>query len=292
MTSSFKRKAGVDFSDIKATSSPFALRHGEKVEGITVERFHGYIDKYTITENEKKVLNCVNFLAFATSRQVFCLLSNYNITHDEIHKILTKLFNAGYLRKIEFKTESCRSSYKVYMIAGGRGAILYQSVFAEKPNKLTYIGTLSDPADFKRILACNQFMCQVSGICKSSVPSHFQVFSLKRFLQKPLLLRTSGFLNIENQPVWIESVRREEGYLEKFKERLNRHERLIPKFRKLDEVFGATLTSMPILLVICEDELQCTEIRKVCSKSSISNAILLTHDMALIGDFNTAFQAV
>ena len=290
MTSTFQRKPGIDFSDIKASSSPFAIRKGEKVEGVVKERYHGFIDKYTITEHEKKVLKCVNFLALATSRQVYSLLSSYGITHDEIHRILTKLFNAGYLRKLEFSSDNSKSSYKVYMIAGGRGAILYQSVFEQKPNKITYMGNLSDPADFKRILACNQFMCQVGGICKTDIPSHFQVFSMKRFLQKPLLLRTSGYLNIDGKPVWIEGVRREDEYIDKLTERLNRHEKLIMNYKKLDEVFGTSLTVMPILLIVCEDEVQCREIQEVCSKSKIRDQIILTHDMALIGDFDAAFQ--
>jgi len=292
MTSPFTRRSSVDFSDIKATVSPFAVRPGEKIECVLKERKYGYIDKYTITENEKLVLRCVNFLSLATSKQVFSLLSNYPITHDEIHKILTKFYNGGYLRKLEFVSDLGKSSYKVYTLCGGRGSILYQSVFEQRPSKTTLIEMLTDVADFKRILACNQFMCQIEGLKKTQIPSHFQVFTLKRFLQKPLLLRTGGYIETNTGCVFIEGVRREDNYVEKFKERLSRYERIILNYKKLDSIFDSYVPSMPSLLIIAEDKAQQDEIMQLCKKSKLAHNTLFTHDMALVGPLETAFKTL
>lgn len=285
-----KRKENMDFSMIKATASPYAIRPNEKVEIAKPERLFGYIDKLTITEKERLILGCVNYLMFATSMQISWMLASHGIEQKEIHKTLSKMYHAGYLHKMEFRENGAISSFKVYAITGDRGYMLFKQIFGTRPNtKRDFFNKEDLPIRIKQILSANQLMAQLVGIAKCDIPSHSQVFSIKRLFKKPMLIRTIGYFEINQTSYWVESVRKCDDYITNFEDRLKRLEYFQKNYRRIDKVNDTALASKPHIIVIAEDEKHMKEL--ICSvKEYDFTDVTFTHDMALIGNWENAFK--
>lgn len=287
-----KRRKDIDFSTIRATASPYMARAGEALEMIPNERFRGYIDQLSISREERLVLGCVNYLMFATSMQVYWMLSDCDIEQDEIHKILTKMYHAGYLHKMQFKSEKGISSFKVYALTGNRGYCLYKSVFGGRANsKRDYYEREDLAVRVKQILSANQLMAQLISVKESGIPSHCQVFSIGRIFQKPMLMRTIGFVELEESPYWVEPVRRNENYLSSFEDRLDRFKYFQKNYKRIDEIYGSKINSKPKMIVIAEDEEHMKELMACVAEREIPH-VVFTHDMSLIGKWEEAFSVI
>lgn len=280
----------MDFSTIKATESPYAIRPNETIEIVKPGKLLGYIDQLNITQSERLVLGCVNYLMFATSMQIFWMLSGYGIDQKEIHKILAKLYHAGYLHKLQFCGNGGMSSFKVYAITGDRGYMLFKQVFGRKPNtKRDFFNKEDFFVKVKQILSANQLMAQITDLKKCAIPSHSQVFSIKRLLQKPLLIRVTGYFETGETGYWVESVRKCDNYMENFENRIKRLEYFQKNYKKIEEVNDTAIASKPHIIVIAEDEQHMKEL--ICNARNYSlSDIVFTHDMALIGNWENAFQ--
>lgn len=286
----FKRRENISFAEIKATSSPYAVRENEKIEIVAPGKPRGYIDQLTITKNERLVLGCVNFLMFATSKQIYWMLSSYDISQDEIHKVLTKMYNAGYLHKLQFTGESGISSYKVYMLTGDRGYVLYKLVFGCKPNTKRSFCERDDLAlKVKQVLASNQLMAQLSGLEKSDIPSHLQVLAIKRFFQKIKLVRVTGYFEANANSYLVEAVRRSEDYAKNFESRLERLRYFADNYKKIEKINDAVVRYKPIMIVVAEDAEHMEELMSIAQKNGASG-IYFTNDMALLGEWDEALR--
>lgn len=292
MITELRRREEIDFSVIKATSSPYAIRLNEEAEIMKPHRYYGYIDQLNITPNERLVLGCVNYLMFATSMQVAWMLTAYPIDQNEIHKILTKLYNGGYLHRLQFRRGGEISVFKVYAVSGDRGYMLYKQVFGVKPNTKRDFFNQSDLAiRIKQILSANQLMAQLIDVKKSTIPSHSQVFSVERFLRRPMLIRTMGYFETGDICYWVEAVRRNEDYRSHFEDRLKRLVFFVKNHKRISTVRDAELPSQPRIIVIAEDAARMNELKQLVAAYDIPDP-LFTHDMALVGKWEDAFQTL
>lgn len=249
----------------------------------SIRKANFLISKAFINDIEQEILMILNFLIYATSKQIFdyLLLKKYHVTKECVSKKLVKLKEKSFVRQLEFKTIESTSSFKVYLL--GKYGIRFlknNRNFVRTPVKLpTY--------KMKKILAASQ-------LCLYIAAENEVIFrisdALKLFIDKNnnnfIALRPSALISSENECAMIEAVRRNSNWENELSEKLERYYFFITN----NNCFCSYLGKNPHLILLCEDFEHINQVRKIVPDKFLADInVLFTYDRAFHEHNNCKF---
>lgn len=258
----------VEDNEIKALTSPFAIREGEikvfdgKDGYVSMNQIVQRINLGHINDLHFKVLSLVNELEFVTSRQLFQLLELNGFdpkTQDKLNGKLDQLVKAKILTKYYFNSDDGKGIYRIYCLEK-MGKYLLNSRGEEC--KWQPADNTKPVAMIKKRLAGNQVIIAYLRKVKA-----FDAFTAKPLLQAKTLGKafraTGGAIKLTKNDKSIDFVfevfRREDDWEKKVVDKMKFYKDFYNNFVPGDSGFK----SIPQLIIVCEDDKHMAETFKI-----------------------------
>ena len=265
-------------SQIKAETSPFAIRNGEikTFDGqdgyVSMNQIVHKINIGHITDIHFAILDLVNEFEFITSRQLYQMLEIKGIdpkSQDKLNNKLEALVKSKILTRYYFTSDEGKGIYRIYCLEK-MGKYLLQSKEIEckwQPSDNTKPVPM-----IKKRLAGNQVLIAYLRKVKA-----FDSYVVKPALTAKTLSKvfkaTGGSVKLTKSGKSIqflfEVFRREIDWQKKLVEKMNLYKDFYENFQPGDSGFSG----IPQLIFVCEDEKHMAE----CFKEMIVNKIELPH---------------
>lgn len=264
----------VEDNEIKALTSPFAIREGEikvfdgKDGYVSMNQIVQRINLGHINDLHFKVLSLVNELEFVTSRQLFQLLELNGFdpkTQDKLNGKLDQLVKAKILTKYYFNSDDGKGIYRIYCLEK-MGKYLLNSRGEEC--KWQPADNTKPVAMIKKRLAGNQVIIAYLRKVKA-----FDAFTAKPLLQAKTLGKsfraTGGAIKLTKNDKSIDFVfevfRREDDWEKKAVDKMKFYKDFYNNFVPGDSGFK----SIPQLIIVCEDDKHMAETFKIIMVNSL-----------------------
>lgn len=264
----------VNDNEIKAQISPFAIREGEiktfdgKDGYVSMNQIVHKINIGHITDIHFAILDLVNEFEFITSRQLYQMLEIKGIdpkSQDKLNNKLDALVKSKILTRYYFTSEEGKGIYRIYCLEK-MGKYLLSSKEIEckwQPSDNT-----KPVAMIKKRLAGNQtiiaYLRKVKAFDSYTVKPAITAKSLAK------VFKASGGsikLTKNNKSIQFvfEAIRREDDWEKKLIEKMSLYKDFYENFISGDSGFS----SIPQLILICEDERHMAETFKELIKNNI-----------------------
>ena len=264
----------VEDNQIKAVVSPFALREGEiktfdgKDGYVSMNQIIHKINIGHINELHFQILELVNEFEFMTSRQLFQMLQWKNIeiaSQDKLNNKLEQLIKSKILTRYYFTGEDGKGIYRIYCLEK-MGKYLLNSRGIE--GKWQPTDNTKPVAMIKKRLAGNQTIIAYLRKVKA-----FDSYTVKPTITAKMAGKTfkatGGSVKLTKNGKSIEFVfeviRREQDWQKKLVEKMRLYNDFYDNYIVMDSGFS----SMPQLIIICEDEKHMAE----CFKEIVVNQV-------------------
>ncbi len=264
----------VEDNQIEAKNSPFAIREGEiktfdgKDGYVSMNQIVHKINVGHITDLHFKILELVNEFEFITSRQLCQILSWKGIEYksqDKLNNKLEQLVKCKILTRYYFTSEEGKGIYRIYCLEK-MGKYLLNSRGIECKWQPT--DNTKPVAMIKKRLAGNQTLLAYLRKVKA-----FDSYTVKPALQAKTLGKefkaTGGSTRLtKNNKAIIflfEVIRREEDWEKKLTDKMKLYQDFYANFVSGDSGF----TSLPQLILICEDERHMAETFKAIVTNNV-----------------------
>ncbi len=264
----------VEDSQIKAQVSPFAIRKGEikTFDGqdgyVSMNQIVHKINIGHITDIHFAILELVNEFEFITSRQILQMLKIKGVeiaSQDKLNNKLDALVKSKILTRYFFNSDEGKGIYRIYCLEK-MGKYLLDTRDIEckwQPSDNT-----KPVAMIKKRLAGNQVL--IAYLSKVKI---FDEYVVKPTLKAKVMgktFRPSGGevkLTKNNKSIQFifEVIRREDKWEEKLVEKMKFYKDFYDNFVALDSGFS----SMPQLILVCEDEKHMAETFKTMVMNKI-----------------------
>ena len=249
----------VEDNQIKAIVSPFAVREGEiktfdgKDGYVSMNQIIHKINIGHINDLHFKIIELVNEFEFITSRQLFQMLEWKHIeiaSQDKLNNKLDQLIKSKILTRYYFKGEDGKGIYRIYCLEK-MGKYLLNSRGIECKWQPT--DNTKPVAMIKKRLAGNQTI--IAYLRKVKAFDSYTVKPALRAKQTGKVFKATGgsvklTKNNKSLEFLFEVVRREEDWENKLVEKMRLYKDFYDNFVPGDSGFS----SMPQLILICEDE--------------------------------------
>ena len=264
----------VEDQEIKTTVSPFAIREGEiktfdgKDGYVSINQIIHKINLGHISDVHFKILDLVNEFEFLTSRQIFQMLTHKGVdikSQDKLNTKLEQLVKTKILTRYYFTSEEGKGIYRVYCMEK-MGKYLLNS--KEVECKWQPTDNTKPVALMKKRLAGNQVLIAYLRKVKA-----FDGYVVKPAITAKTLGKvfkaTGGSVKLSKNGKSIqflfEVFRREMDWQKKLVEKMNLYKDFYENFQPGDSGF----TSLPQLILVCEDEKHMAE----CFKEIVTNKV-------------------
>lgn len=254
----------VEDNNIKAQVSPFAIREGEiktfdgKDGYVSMNQIVHKINIGHINEIHFAILDLVNEFEFITSRQLFQMLEIKGIdpkSQDKLNNKLEQLVKSKILTRYYFTSEEGKGIYRIYCMEK-MGKYLLNSKEVEckwQPSDNT-----KPVAMIKKRLAGNQTLIAYLRKVKA-FDSYVVKPALTAKVAGKIFKATGGGVKLTKNGKTIqfvfEAVRREPDWEKKLVDKMRLYKDFYENFVQGDSGFS----SMPQLILICEDEMHMKE---------------------------------
>ena len=249
----------VEDSEIKTTTSPFAIREGEikvfdgKDGYVSMNQIIQKINVGHINELHFRIMELVNEFEFITSRQLFKLLEKENFdikSQDKLNNKLEQLVKTKILTRYYFNSEDGKGIYRIYCLEK-MGKYLLNSRGVECKWQPTD-NTKPVPMIKKR-LASNQLLISYKDKVQAFDSYEIKVPMTAKQLGKQFRA-TGGKVTLSKNGKSIdfifEVVRREEDWETKLSDKMKLYKDFYTNFIPMDSGFK----TLPQLILLCEDE--------------------------------------
>ena len=264
----------VEDNQIKAVVSPFALREGEiktfdgKDGYVSMNQIIHKINIGHINELHFQILELVNEFEFMTSRQLFQMLQWKNVeiaSQDKLNNKLEQLIKSKILTRYYFTGEDGKGIYRIYCLEK-MGKYLLNSRGIECKWQPT--DNTKPVAMIKKRLAGNQTIIAYLRKVKA-FDSYTVKPSITAKMAGKVFKATGGSVKLTKNGKSIEFlfevIRREQDWKKKLVERMRLYNDFYDNYLPMDSGFS----SMPQLIIICEDEKHMSE----CFKEIVMNQV-------------------
>ena len=249
----------VEDNEIKAVVSPFAVREGEiktfdgKDGYVSMNQIIHKINIGHINDLHFHILELVNEFEFITSRQLFQMLEWKNIeiaSQDKLNNKLEQLVKSKILTRYYFAGEDGKGIYRIYCLEK-MGKYLLNS--KEIECKWQPTDNTKPVAMIKKRLAGNQTLIAYLRKVKA-----FDSYTVKPTITAKVAGKTfkatggSVKLTKNNKSIefLFEVIRREEDWKKKLIDRMRLYADFYENYQPMDSGFS----SIPQLIIVCEDE--------------------------------------
>ena len=249
----------VEDSEIKTTTSPFAIREGEikvfdgKDGYVSMNQIIQKINVGHINDLHFRIMELVNEFEFITSRQLFKLLEKENFdikSQDKLNNKLEQLVKTKILTRYYFNSEDGKGIYRIYCLEK-MGKYLLNSRGVECKWQPTD-NTKPVPMIKKR-LASNQMLISYKDKVQAFDSYEIKVPMTAKQLGKQFRA-TGGKVTLSKNGKSIdfifEVVRREEDWETKLSDKMKLYKDFYTNFIPMDSGFK----TLPQLILLCEDE--------------------------------------
>ena len=264
----------VEDNQIKAEVSPFAIREGEikvfdgKDGYVSMNQIVHKINIGHITDIHFAILELVNEFEFITSRQLFQMLQWKGIdpkTQDKLNNKLDQLVKSKILTRYYFTSEEGKGIYRIYCLEK-MGKYLLES--KEIECKWQQTDNVKPIAMIKKRLAGNQTL--IAYLRKvAAFDSYVVKPALKGKVSGKVFKSTGGSVKLtkNNKSITFlfEVFRREQDWVDKMVDKLSMYKDFYENFVPGDCGFS----SMPQLIIICEDDNHTAETFKEIVKNKM-----------------------
>lgn len=264
----------VEDKEIKATVSPFAIRPGEikvfdgKDGYVSMNQIIHKINVGHINDLHFKILELVNKFEFMTSRQIFQMLEWEHIdieSQDKLNNKLEQLVKSKILTRYYFTSDEGKGIYRIYCLEK-MGKYLLNS--KEIDCKWQPSDNTKPVPMIKKRLAGNQTL--IAYLRKVKAFDSYIVKPAITAKSAGKLFKASGGavkLTKNNKSIQFvfEVIRREQDWEKKLVERM----RLYKDFYENYVLGDSGFSSMPQLILVCEDEKHMAETFKEIVKNQV-----------------------
>ena len=264
----------IEDSEIKTTVSPFAIRPGEikvfdgKDGYVSMNQIIQKINVGHINDLHFRIMEIVNEYEFITSRQLFKLLEKEKFelkSQDKLNNKLEQLVKSKILTRYYFNSEDGKGIYRIYCLEK-MGKYLLNSRGVECKWQPT--DNTKPVAMIKKRLAGNQTIIAYLRKVKA-----FDSYTVKPAITAKMAGKTfkatGGSVKLTKNGKSIEFVfeviRREQDWQKKLVEKMRLYNDFYDNYIVMDSGFS----SMPQLIIICEDEKHMAE----CFKEIVVNQV-------------------
>ena len=249
----------IEDSEIKTTTSPFAIRPGEikvfdgKDGYVSMNQIIQKINVGHINDLHFRIMELVNEFEFITSRQLFKLLEKENFeikSQDKLNNKLEQLVKTKILTRYYFNSEDGKGIYRIYClekmgkyILNSRGIECnWQPTDNTKPVPM-----------IKKRLASNQVIISYKDKVQTFDSYQIRVPMTAKQLGKQFRA-TGGKVTLSKNGKSIdfifEVIRREEDWEKKLADKMKLYNDFYKNFVPMDSGFR----TIPQLILLCEDE--------------------------------------
>ena len=264
----------VEDNQIKAQVSPFAIREGEiktfdgKDGYVSMNQIIHKINIGHITDIHFAILELVNQFEFITSRQLYQLLELKGIdpkSQDKLNNKLDQLIKSKILTRYYFTAEEGKGIYRIYCLEKMGKYILNSK---EIECKWQPTDNVKPVAMIKKRLAGNQtliaYLRKVKALENYTVKPSITAKSLGKTFKA-----TGGSVKLtkNNKSITFlfEVIRREEDWQKKLVDKMSMYKDFYENFIQGDSGFS----SMPQLILVCEDDKHTAEVFKEIIKNRV-----------------------
>ena len=264
----------VEDNKIKTHVSPFAIREGEiktfdgKDGYVSMNQIVHKIDIGHITDIHFAILELVNQFEFITSRQLYQLLELKGIdpkSQDKLNNKLDQLIKSKILTRYYFTAEEGKGIYRIYCLEKMGKYILNSK---EIECKWQPTDNVKPVAMIKKRLAGNQtliaYLRKVKALENYTVKPSITAKSLGKTFKA-----TGGSVKLtkNNKSITFlfEVIRREEDWQKKLVDKMSMYKDFYENFIPGDSGFS----SMPQLILVCEDDKHTAEVFKEIIKNRV-----------------------
>ena len=256
----------IEDSEIKTTTSPFAIRPGEikvfdgKDGYVSMNQIIQKINVGHINDLHFRIMELVNDFEFITSRQLFKLLEKENFeikSQDKLNNKLEQLVKTKILTRYYFNSEDGKGIYRIYCLEKMGKYLLDTRDDVEckwQPSDNT-----KPVAMIKKRLAGNQVL--IAYLKKVKVFDSYTVKPALTAKTMGKIFKPSGgqvTLTKSGKSIQFlfEVVRRENDWQKKVVDKMKFYQDFYDNFVPLDSGFK----SLPQLIVVCEDDRHMAEV--------------------------------
>lgn len=249
----------IEDSEIKTTTSPFAIRPGEikvfdgKDGYVSMNQIIQKINVGHINDLHFRIMELVNEFEFITSRQLFKLLEKENFeikSQDKLNNKLEQLVKTKILTRYYFNSEDGKGIYRIYCLEK-MGKYLLNSRGIEC-NWQPTDNTKPVPMIKKR-LASNQVIISYKDKVQAFDSYQIRVPMTAKQLGKQFRA-TGGKVTLSKNGKSIdfifEVIRREEDWEKKLADKMKLYNDFYKNFVPMDSGFR----TIPQLILLCEDD--------------------------------------
>ena len=249
----------IEDSEIKTTTSPFAMREGEikvfdgKDGYVSMNQIIQKINVGHINDLHFRIMELVNEFEFITSRQLYKLLEKENFeikSQDKLNNKLEQLVKTKILTRYYFNSEDGKGIYRIYCLEK-MGKYLLNSRGIECKWQPT--DNTRPVAMIKKRLASNQIIISYKDKVKAFDSFQIKVPMTAKELGKQFRA-TGGKVTLSKNGKSIdfifEVIRREEDWEKKLADKMKLYKEFYKNFIPMDSGFR----TMPQLILLCEDE--------------------------------------
>lgn len=249
----------IEDSEIKTTTSPFAMREGEikvfdgKDGYVSMNQIIQKINVGHINDLHFRIMELVNEFEFITSRQLYKLLEKENFeikSQDKLNNKLDQLVKTKILTRYYFNSEDGKGIYRIYCLEK-MGKYLLNSRGIECKWQPT--DNTRPVAMIKKRLASNQIIISYKDKVQAFDSFQIKVPMTAKELGKQFRA-TGGKVTLSKNGKSIdfifEVIRREEDWEKKLADKMKLYKEFYKNFIPMDSGFR----TMPQLILLCEDE--------------------------------------
>lgn len=264
----------VEDNQIKAQVSPFAIREGEikvfdgKDGYVSMNQIVHKINIGHINEIHFEILELVNEFEFITSRQLYQMLEIKGIdpkSQDKLNNKLDQLVKSKILTRYYFNSDEGKGIYRIYCLEK-MGKYLLNS--KEIDSKWQPSDNTKPVPMIKKRLAGNQTLIAYLRKVKA-FDGYIVKPAINAKITGKLFKATGGSVklvkNSKSIQFLFEVIRREDDWQKKLIEKMRLYKEFYENFLPGDSGFS----SMPQLIIICEDEKHMAETFKEIVKNRI-----------------------
>ena len=257
----------VEDKEIKATTSPFAIREGEiktfdgKDGYVSMNQIVHKINIGHINDVHFKILEIINEFEFITSRQLLQLLQWKNIeiaSQDKLNNKLEQLVKSKILTRYYFNSIDGKGIYRIYCMEK-MGKYLLNSRGIECKWQPTD-NTKPVPMIKKRLAGNQTIIAYINKV--KAFDSYVAKPSINAKVSGKVFKVTGGQIKLTKDGKSVnflfEAIRREDDWKKKLIDKMNLYKDFYENFIPGDSDFQ----NLPQLILLCEDEMHTAEVFK------------------------------
>ncbi|MFQ9515098.1 MAG: SpoVG family protein [Eubacterium sp.] len=258
----------------------------------------------TITDSDFAILKWIEKMEYATSKNIFMLMSagvikkspNYVFEEKKVKqrlsKTLAKTFQLIETYKFLNTQINQESSINIYILSS-IGVNLLRGLNIEA-NTRTKLLSLQHISEVKKILALNQWFCQMLFYYKEDVSQYDLNVVMDTENSIDGRGNVKGYINVNNQAFFAESFRRkpsETGVEEN--QTYNKIKRLCILAEDYDNLTinlrSMNLVRQPVIVIVGENEDHCKELENIFCEIKSKVKIIYTYDTILCDNIEKAY---